>query len=454
MKLVAITSCSTGIAHTYMAAEKLVMEAKAMGHEIKVETQGSIGAENILTAEEIAAADAVLIAANTGVNKERFHGKRLYETNVEDGINKAGEIIEKALVSTYIYMNSEAAENEAAQQQSKQKVSVYKHLMAGVSYMIPFVVAGGICIALSFAFGGINSEGALAQAFSTIGGGVCMALMFPILGGFIGHSIADRPGLLPGMVGGMLASTLNAGFLGALIGGFIGGYAALFLKKTIKMPKGLAGLMPVLIVPFLSAVVVGFTMIFIIGTPFKALNNWITELLNSLTGVNSGFLGLILGAMMAVDLAGPIGKAAYFFGVASLTTLSPGETAPVMAAVMASGMVPPLAMALSTIIAKDRYTTDQIESGKTAWILGASFISEGAIPFAAADPVRVLPSVTIGAAVTGGLSMIFNCGLAVPHGGAFVFVIPGAVSNLALYLVAIAVGTVISGVLVSVLKRR
>jgi PTS system fructose-specific IIC component len=454
MKLVAITSCSTGIAHTYMAAEKLMMEAKAMGHEIKVETQGSIGAENVLAAEDIAAADAVLIASNTGVNKERFHGKRLYETNVEDGINKAGEIIEKALASTYTYKNTEAVTDTNAAQNSKQKVSVYKHLMAGVSYMIPFVVAGGICIALSFAFGGIHSEGAIAQAFSMIGGGVCMALMFPILGGFIGHSISDRPGLLPGMVGGMLASTLNAGFLGALIGGFLGGYAALFLKKTIKMPKGLEGLMPVLIVPFLSSVIVGLTMIFIIGTPFKALNTWITEFLNSLSGVNSALLGLILGAMMAVDLAGPIGKAAYFFGVASLTTLSPGETAPVMAAVMASGMVPPLAMALSTIIAKDRYTTDQIESGKTAWILGASFISEGAIPFAAADPVRVLPSVTIGAAVTGALSMIFNCGLAVPHGGAFVFVIPGAVSNLPLYLVAIIVGTIISGVLVSFLKKR
>lgn len=454
MKLVAITSCSTGIAHTYMAAEKLMMEAKAMGHEIKVETQGSIGAENVLTAEDIAAADAVLIAANTGVNKERFHGKRLYETNVEDGINKAGEIIEKALASTYIYKNAEAGMDTNAAQNTKQKVSVYKHLMAGVSYMIPFVVAGGICIALSFAFGGIHSEGPIAQAFSMIGGGVCMALMFPILGGFIGHSISDRPGLLPGMVGGMLASTLNAGFLGALIGGFLGGYAALFLKKVIKMPKGLEGLMPVLIVPFLSSVIVGLTMIFIIGTPFKALNVWITVFLNSLSGVNSALLGLILGAMMAVDLAGPIGKAAYFFGVASLTTLSPGETAPVMAAVMASGMVPPLAMALSTIIAKDRYTTDQIESGKTAWILGASFISEGAIPFAAADPVRVLPSVTIGAAVTGALSMIFNCGLAVPHGGAFVFVIPGAVSNLPLYLVAIIVGTVISGVLVSFLKKR
>ena len=451
MKIVAITSCSTGIAHTYMAAEKLQMEAEAMGHQIKVETQGSIGAENVLTAEDIREADAVLIAANTGVNKERFVGKRLYSTSVEDGIQKPREIIEKALATDYIYRDEKAS---AVQTESKPKVGVYKHLMAGVSYMIPFVVAGGICIALSFAFGGINSEGAIAQAFHKIGSGVCMALMFPILGGYIGHSIADRPGLLPGMVGGMLASALNAGFLGALIGGFLGGYVALFLKNKIHMPKGLEGLMPVLIVPLLSSVTVGFTMIFVVGTPFTALNNAITNFLNNLSGVNSAVLGLILGAMMAIDLAGPIGKAAYFVGVASLTTLTTGQTAPVMAAVMASGMVPPLAMALSTIIAKDKYTVDERESGKTAWVLGASFISEGAIPFAAADPVRVLFSVTIGSAVTGALSMLFNCGLAVPHGGIFVFLIPGAVSNLMMYLVSIAVGTVISAVIVSMIKKK
>ncbi len=452
MKIVAITSCSTGIAHTYMAAEKLQMEAAAMGHEIKVETQGSIGAENVLTEEDIRQADAVLIAANTGVNKDRFVGKRLYSTNVEDGIQKPREIIEKALATEYIYQDDKV--QTQAETDRKPKIGVYKHLMAGVSYMIPFVVAGGICIALSFAFGGINSEGALAQAFHKIGSGVCMALMFPILGGYIGHSIADRPGLLPGMVGGMLASALNAGFLGALIGGFLGGYVALFLKSHIKLPKGLEGLMPVLIVPLLSSVAVGMTMIFIVGTPFTALNNAITNFLNNLSGVNSAVLGLILGAMMAIDLAGPIGKAAYFFGVASLTTLTTGQTAPVMAAVMASGMVPPLAMALSTIIAKDKYTVDERESGKTAWVLGASFISEGAIPFAAADPIRVLFSVTIGSAITGALSMLFNCGLAVPHGGLFVLLIPGAVSNLLMYIVSIAVGTVVSAVIVSFIKKK
>lgn len=452
MKIVAITSCSTGIAHTYMAAEKLQMEAEAMGHEIKVETQGSIGAENVLTEEDIRQADAVLIAASTGVNKDRFVGKRLYSTNVEDGIQKPREIIEKALTTEYIYQDNKVQAQEETDR--KPKIGVYKHLMAGVSYMIPFVVAGGICIALSFAFGGINSEGALAQAFHTIGSGVCMALMFPILGGYIGHSIADRPGLLPGMVGGMLAGALNAGFLGALIGGFLGGYAALFLKSHIKLPKGLEGLMPVLIVPLLSSVVVGMTMIFVVGTPFTALNNAIANFLNNLSGINSAVLGLILGAMMAIDLAGPIGKAAYFFGVASLTTLTTGQTAPVMAAVMASGMVPPLAMALSTILAKDKYTADQRESGKTAWVLGASFISEGAIPFAAADPIRVLFSVTVGSAITGALSMLFHCGLAVPHGGVFVLLIPGAVSNLLMYIISIAVGTVVAAVIVSIIKKK
>lgn len=452
MRIVAITSCSTGIAHTYMAAEKLQMEAKAMGHEIKVETQGSIGAENVLTEEDIRQADAVLIAANTGVNKDRFVGKRLYSTTVEDGIQRPREIIEKALATDYIYRDDKVkAETEAGR---KPKVGIYKHLMAGISYMIPFVVAGGICIALSFAFGGINAEGPIAQAFQKIGSGVCMALMFPILGGYIGHSIADRPGLLPGMVGGMLASALSAGFLGALIGGFLGGYVALFLKSHIRMPKGMEGLMPVLIVPLLSSVAVGMTMIFIIGTPFTALNNAITNLLNNLSGINSAILGLILGAMMAIDLAGPIGKAAYFFGVASLTTLTAGQTAPVMAAVMASGMVPPLAMALSTLIAKDKYTVDERESGKTAWVLGASFISEGAIPFAAADPIRVLFSVTIGSAITGAFSMLFNCGLAVPHGGVFVLLIPGAVSNLLMYIVSIAVGTVVSALIVSFIKKK
>lgn len=451
MKIVAITSCSTGIAHTYMAAEKLTMEAAEMGHEIKVETQGSVGVENELTPEEIKEADVVLIAASVGINKDRFVGKRLYSASVEDGVNRPREIIEEALKTTNVYQDDKIEEKD---EEKNEKVGIYKHLMAGVSYMIPFVVAGGICVALSFAFGGINSKGAIAQAFSSIGSGVCLAVMFPILAGYIAVSIADRPGLVPGFVGGMLASNLQAGFLGALIGGFLAGYVTLFLKNKIKLPKGLEGLMPVLILPLFSSIITGFAMIFVIGKPFTMLNEAITGFLNGMSGVNSAILGIIIGAMMAVDLAGPIGKAAYFFGVASLSTLGTGETSMIMAATMASGMVPPLAMAFSTLIAKDLYSDSEREAGKTAWVLGASFISEGAIPFAAADPVRVLPAVTVGSAVTGALSMIFKCGLAVPHGGAFVFVIPGAVSNLVQYIIAIAIGTVVAGLLVTVLKKQ
>ncbi len=451
MKIVAITSCSTGIAHTYMAAESIAEAAKEMGIEIKVETQGSIGAENVLTEQDIKEADAVLISANTGVNKDRFVGKKLYETNVEEGIKIPKEIIKKALETTYIYKNNNVS---AKTTEAPKRQGVYKHLMAGVSYMIPFVVAGGICIALAFAFGGINSEGALAAAFMQIGGGTAFTLMLPILAGFIAFSIADRPGILPGMVGGAIANSINAGFLGALIAGFLSGYLILLLKKYIKLPKGLEGMMPILVLPLISTVVIGLTMIFIVGKPFAAINTGISNWLASLSGVNSVVLGMIIGFMMAIDMAGPIGKAAYFFGVASLTALKPGETSIVMAATMATGMVPPLAMSLATLLDKKKFNNEEIEAGKTAWLLGISFITEGCIPFAAGDPLRVLPSVAIGSAVTGALSMLFKCGLAVPHGGVFVLPIPGAVSNLLFYIVSIAVGTVVAAFIVLALKKN
>ena len=456
MKIVAITSCSTGIAHTYMAAEALEVAAKSLGHEIKVETQGSIGAENVLTEQEIREADSVIIAASTTVNKERFAGKRLIEADVNDAIKDGENLIGKSFEAP-IYQNGKAvpaAGKERKEAEEKGKFSgIYAHLMTGVSYMIPFVVAGGICIALAFALGGINTEGALAQTVNSLGG-TAMGLMWPILGGYVAFSIADRPGLVPGMVLGLMASGMNAGFLGALAGGFLAGYSVLLMKKVIKLPAAFSGLMPILILPVLSVLICGVIFTYLIGTPVGALNNAMVNFLNSLTGVSSITLGLLLGAMMAIDLAGPIGKAAYFFGVASLTNLVQGETSTVMAAVMASGMVPPLAMALSsTLIGKDRYTDEQRESGKSAWVLGLSFISEGAIPFAVADPIRVLGSCTVGAAVTGALSMLFNCGIAVPHGGFFVFLIPGAVSNVLLYVVALAVGTVLSGLLITFLKK-
>lgn len=454
MKLVGVTSCSTGIAHTYMAADALRDAAKELGWELKIETQGSVGSENQLTPDEIAEADAVIIAASTTVNKSRFGGKRLLEVDVTDAIKKGPEVL-KAAVEAPVFETSGKMESVASAAGISSKSGVYAHLMTGVSYMIPFVVAGGIMTALSFAFGGINAEGTIAGAFKTLGS-TTMGLMWAALGGYVSFSIADRPGLVPGMMAGMLASSAGAGFLGALLGGFIAGYSCLGIKAIFKnLPDKFNGIMPVLVYPVLSVVVTGLVMVFVVNTPLTMLNQFLTGWLNSMTGVSSAVLGLILGAMMAIDLAGPIGKAAYFFGVASLTTLVDGQTSAVMSAVMLSGMVPPLAMALSScVLAKDKYTVEERESGKTAWILGASFISEGAIPFAVADPIRVLASVTVGSAITGALSMVFECGLAVPHGGVFVLLIPGAASNVLMMLVALAVGTAVSGVLVSVLKKR
>jgi PTS system fructose-specific IIC component len=454
MKYVAITSCSTGIAHTYMAAEALQIAAKEMNVEMKVETQGSIGAENVLTEKDIKEADAVIIAASTSVNKDRFTGKKLIEVNVDEAIKDPKALIEKASKLTTVYQGEKAAE---IKETKEKNLGPYKHLMTGVSYMIPFVVAGGIMIALAFALGGINAgdqEGTLAAAFMQIGGGTSFALMLPVLAGFIAFSIADRPGIVPGMIGGMLANAIGAGFLGALVAGFLAGYVIILLKQVIKIPKAFQGLMPVLILPLLSSMIVGLVMIYVLGKPFTALNNFMSDWLNGLSGMNSIALGVILGAMMAVDMAGPIGKAAYFFGVASLTSLQPGQTSMVMAAVMATGMIPPLGMALASLIAKDKFSPEEREAGKTAWVLGLSFITEGAIPFAAADPLRVLPSVVLGSAVTGGLSMMFKCGLAVPHGGLFVLPIPGAVDNLLGYIIAIAAGTVVAALAVVVLKKK
>lgn len=459
MKYVAITSCSTGIAHTYMAAEALLIAAKEMNVEIKVETQGSIGAEDVLTEKDIKEADAVIIAASTSVNKDRFIGKKVIEVNVDEAIKDPKGLIERASKLQSVYKVSGVTTDEETQKKSAKEKNLgpYKHLMTGVSYMIPFVVAGGIMIALAFAFGGINAgdqKGTIATAFMQIGGGTAFALMLPVLAGFIAFSIADRPGIVPGMIGGMLANTIGSGFLGALVAGFLAGYVIILLKKFIKLPKAFQGLMPVLILPLLSSIIVGLVIIFVLGTPFTALNNLMTRWLESLSGANSILLGVILGGMMAVDMAGPIGKAAYFFGVASLTNLAPGQTSIVMAAVMAAGMVPPLGLALASLVAKDKFTLEEREAGKTAWVLGLSFITEGAIPFAAADPLRVLPSVVLGSAVAGGLSMAFKCGLAVPHGGIFVLPIPGAVTNLLGYVIAIAGGMIVSAVLVIMLKKK
>ncbi|MFZ7132761.1 MAG: PTS fructose transporter subunit IIC [Eubacteriales bacterium] len=457
MKLLAVTACSGGIAHTYMAAEALQIAAKEMGIEIKVETQGSIGAENVLTNEEIKEARTIIIATNIGVNKDRFIGKRLIEVSADQSIKNAKHVIEQAAKTENVY-GEFRQEVKTEQKVTKERdLGPYKHLMAGVSYMIPFVVLGGISIAIAFALGGIHAgdqEGTLAAAFMTIGGGTAFGLMFAILSGYIAFSIADRPGIVPGMVGGMLVSGMNAGFLGALISGFLAGYVVLAIKKYIKVPKGVQGLMPILIIPLLSGAIVGLAVIYIIGGPFNALNEVMTVWLQNLSGINGIMLGAILGVMMAVDMAGAIGKAAYFFGVASLTVLATGETSTIMAAVMAAGMVPPLGMALATVLFKNKFSMMEKEAGKAAWVLGISFITEGAIPFAAADPLRVLPSCMLGSAVTGALSMAFKCGLAVPHGGLFVLPIPGATHNLPLYFIAILCGAAVTAVSVSLLKKK
>jgi len=448
MKFVAITSCPTGIAHTYMAAEALSMAAKEMGVDIKVETQGSVGAENQLTENDIREARVVIIAADTNVTKERFAGKTIIEVGVKDAIKDAKGLIQKAID---IKIENKEDVSKIKEEKKVERKGVYKHLMTGVSYMIPFVAAGGILIALSFAFGiyAFKVPGSIAATLKDVGG-AAMGLMYPILAGFIAFSIADRPGLVPGMVGGMLASTLGAGFLGGMAAGFLAGYTVVFLKKTIKLPKSLQGLMPVIILPVLSTLVVGLVMVFVIGKPVSAINVVMSKYLTNLSGANAGLLGIILGLMMGFDMGGPFNKAAYTFGV---STLALAPTSAIMAAVMAAGMTPPLGIALATVIAKKKFTAEERESGKSAWALGFAFITEGAIPFAAADPLKIIPSTMVGAAVAGALSMIFKAAIVAPHGGIFLLFIPHAVTNLGGYIVAIVAGTIVTGIMVSILKK-
>ena len=451
MKIVAVTSCPTGIAHTYMAAEALQIAAKELGHEIKVDTQGSVGAENVITEEDLRQADAVIIAADTNVDKSRFTGLPVIEASVSEAIKNPKALINKALSAK----PKMSVVKETVQPKDKEKESqkgLYKHLMTGVSYMIPFVVAGGILIALGFAFGGIyvyENVGSLGEIiFST--GKLAFSLMVPVLAGYIAYSISDRPGLVPGFVGGALADKLGAGFIGALLAGLIAGYTVAFLKKYIKLPKSMQGLMPVLVLPVLSTLIMGLVMVLVLGGPIKSINDAMSAWLNNLQGTSAVFLGIVLGCMMAFDMGGPINKAAYAFGTA---TIAAGQPTPIMAAVMAAGIVPPLGIALATIIAKNKFTAAEIEAGKAGWVLGLSFITEGAIPFAAADPFRVIPSIMAGSAVTGALSMLFGCALAVPHGGIWVLFIPNVVTNLFFYILSIAIGTVVTGLLLSILKK-
>ncbi|ELE1959545.1 PTS fructose transporter subunit IIBC [Vibrio vulnificus] len=448
-KIVAITACPTGVAHTFMAAEALEVEGKRRGHQIKVETRGSVGAKNQLTEQEIADADLVIIAADIEVPLDRFNGKLMYRTKTGPALKKTGEEMDKAFAQATVYQHTASAGSSNA---SEEKKGVYKHLMTGVSHMLPVVVAGGLIIALSFVFGieAFKEEGTLASALMTIGGGSAFALMIPVLAGFIAFSIADRPGLAPGLIGGMLASSTGAGFLGGIAAGFIAGYSAKFIADKVQLPQSMEALKPILIIPFIASLFTGLTMIYIVGGPVSSIMSAMTEFLNNMGSANAVLLGVILGAMMCFDLGGPVNKAAYTFGVGLLAS----QTYAPMAAIMAAGMVPALGMGLATFLARDKFEPSEREAGKASFVLGLCFISEGAIPFAAKDPMRVIPACMAGGALTGALSMLFGAKLMAPHGGLFVLLIPNAITPVLMYLVAIAAGTALTGFGYAFLKNR
>lgn len=455
-RILAVTACPTGIAHTYMAAEALEKKAKSLGVSIKVETNGSGGAKNVLTAKEIEEADGIIVAADTKVEMSRFDGKKVILTQVSKGIHKSEELIKRIMDGdASVYHHSGGIQTSSTSMRDKESFghTIYKHLMSGVSNMLPFVVGGGILIALAFMFDDVTIDPAnfgsntpFAAFFKTIGGGA-FGFMLPILAGFIAMSIADRPGLAVGFVGGALAITGGSGFLGALVAGFAAGYIVVGLKKLFEfLPKSLEGIKPVLLYPVFGILLIGIGMTFIINPPVGVLN---TMLNNGLTGMNDSskvLLGLLLGGMMSIDFGGPINKAAYVFGTASLAS----GNFDIMAAVMVGGMVPPLSIAVATFLFPKKFTKTERESGVTNVVMGFSFITEGAIPFAAADPLRVIPACAIGSAIAGSLSMFFNCTLMAPHGGIFVFRLVG---NWPMYFVALAVGTAVSAVLLGVLKK-
>ncbi|MEZ8987668.1 PTS fructose transporter subunit IIBC [Vibrio breoganii] len=447
-KIVAITACPTGVAHTFMAAEALEDEAVRQGHQMKVETRGSVGAKNQLTEQDIEQADLVIIAADIDVPLDRFNGKLLYRTKTGPALKKTKQEIEKAFLEATPYQATGGASAEV----STESKGVYQHLMTGVSHMLPVVVAGGLIIALSFVFGieAFKQEGTLAAALMSIGGGSAFALMIPVLAGYIAFSIADRPGLAPGLVGGMLASTLGAGFLGGIAAGFIAGYSAKFIADKLSLPQSMEALKPILIIPFVATLFTGLVMIYVVGSPVAATMSGLENFLNTMGAGNAVMLGILLGAMMCFDLGGPVNKAAYAFGVGLLASQ---QYAP-MAAIMAAGMVPALGMGLATFLAKSKFEASAREAGKASFVLGLCFISEGAIPFAAKDPMRVIPSCMAGGALTGALSMLFGAELLAPHGGLFVLLIPNAISPVLMYLVAIAAGTAVTGFSYAFLKKR
>lgn len=450
-RIVAITACPTGVAHTFMAAEALELEARKRGDWIKVETRGSVGAKNGLTDEEIASADLVIIAADIEVDLARFAGKPLYKTSTGAALKKTAQELDSAIATAKPWVHQGTAAGSKEPQSKTELPGIYKHLMTGVSHMLPLVVAGGLCIALSFIFGieAFKQEGTLAAALMKIGGASAFALMVPVLSGFIAFSIADRPGLAPGLIGGMLASSLGAGFLGGIASGFLAGYSARWIANKVVLPQTMEALKPILIIPLLASLVTGLVMIYVVGGPVAAVMQGLTEFLKEMGSANAILLGILLGAMMCFDLGGPVNKAAYTFGVGLLASQS---YAP-MAAVMAAGMVPALGMGLATMLARKKFSQSEREAGKASFVLGLCFISEGAIPFAARDPMRVIPSTMLGGALTGALSMWLGCTLMAPHGGLFVVLIPNAINHVFLYLLAIAAGTGVTAGLYALLKR-
>ncbi|MBB5356157.1 PTS system fructose-specific IIC component [Anoxybacillus mongoliensis] len=451
-KILAVTACPTGIAHTYMAADALKAKAKEMGIDIKVETNGSSGVKNELTQQEIDEAIAIIVAADKQVEMDRFDGKYVIQVPVADAIRKPEQLIDRALKQDApIYRASGGNRSYAP----KERTGFYKHLMNGVSNMLPFVVGGGILIAISFIFGikafdpNDPSFHPIAKALMDIGGGSAFALMIPVLAGFIAMSIADRPGFAPGMVGGFMAANGGAGFLGGLIAGFLAGYLVVGLKKWFsRLPQSLEGIKPVLLYPLFGILLTGLIMMYIVIDPVKALNEGMKTWLENMGTGNLVLLGLILGGMMAVDMGGPINKAAFTFGIAMIDA---GNYAP-HAAIMAGGMVPPLGLAIATTLFKKKFTKAEREAGKTCYIMGASFITEGAIPFAAADPGRVIPSIIVGSAIAGALTMMFGIGLPAPHGG--IFVIPIVKGNPFLYVLAILIGSLVTALMVGLWKKE
>ena len=448
--IVAVTACPTGVAHTFMSAEAIETYAKQQGWQVKVETRGQVGAGNEITAEEVAAADLVFVAADIDVPLDKFKGKLMYRTSTGLALKKTAQEFDKAFKEAKIY---EGGATSAAKAEDRgEKKGVYKHLMTGVSHMLPLVVAGGLLIAISFMFGieafkDENIAGGLPKALMDIGGGAAFHLMIAVFAGYVAFSIADRPGLAVGLIGGMLATTAGAGILGGIIAGFLAGYVVKGLNSAIQLPPSLTSLKPILILPLLGTLIVGLAMIYVINPPVAKIMAALSDWLKSLGDINAIVLGVIIGAMMCIDMGGPVNKAAYTFSVGMLAS----QVFTPMAAAMAAGMVPPIGMAIATWLARNKFTANQRDAGKASFVLGLCFISEGALPFVAADPLRVIISCVIGGATAGAISMSLGITLQAPHGG--LFVVP-FVSEPLMYLAAIAIGSVVTGVIYALIKPK